>query len=802
MKFTLSWLKEHLTTDTTLDEILERLTMIGLEVEDVDRREGLTPFTIAHVVEASQHPDADRLKVLKVDAGDGQLQQVVCGAPNAKAGMKGVFARPGDYVPGTDMTLSVGAIRGVESHGMMLSERELELSDNHDGIITLPDDAPLGQSYAAWAGLNDPVIEINLTPNRSDCTGVYGIARDLAASGLGTLKDGKVASFQGEGACPVHVMLDFEKGQSLCPAFGLRLVENVKNGPSPDWLQKRLRAIGLRPINALVDITNYITFDHGRPLHVFDADKVKGPLVIRRAKTGETFKGLDEKDYMLDESMCVIADDKGVESLAGIMGGFETGCDETTVNVLIESALWEPDNIAATGRRLGIVTDARYRFERGVDPAFMVEGLDLATQMVLELCGGKASEKTIAGQVPQPETIIEFPLSEVKRLCGLDVRPHEVKAILTRLGFWMAGSADIVKVAVPSWRPDVTQKADLVEEVMRIIGVDHIPVTPSMGRDTVGATVLTPLQQRTGKARRLLAGRGMTEALTWSFISKEQAASFGGGDPRLELANPIASDLSHMRPSLFAGLLSAAAHNKRRGFADLALFEVGQIFADDTPEGQSMWACGVRLGTAGMALQGRHWSGAGPMVNVFDAKADALAILEQMGLDADKIQIQTTTPSYYHPGRSGTLQLGPKVLGTFGELHPLVAEQWGLKGAVVGFEINLQAIPEPKRKTTRAKPALDLSDLMPVNRDFAFVVKRDVSAFDVIRAARSADKKLIENVSLFDVYEGDKLDAGHKSLALEITIQPREKTLTEEDLEALSDRIIQTVRQKTGGTLR
>src|SRR5580700_3963986 len=534
MKFTLAWLKEHLDTSHTLGELTDKLTMIGLEVERVeDKGKVLAPYVIARVVEAKQHPNADRLRVCMVDTGDGDPIQVVCGAPNARSGMTGVFVPPGAYVPGKDITLQVGTIRGVESRGMLVSEAELQISDNRDGIIELPADAPVGESFAKYAGLDDPVIEINLTPNRPDCTGVHGIARDLAAADMGKFKDAAIKPIKGEFPCPVVVTIE---SPELCPAFALRLVRGVKNGPSPDWLQKRLTAIGLRPINALVDITNFITYDRGRPLHVFDAAKVRGNLVVRHARAGETLLALDGKTYTLDGSMCVIADDEGVESLSGIMGGETTGCSETTTDVLIESALWNEINVAQTGRKLGINSDARYRFERGVDPAFVLPGLELATRMVLELCGGAASENVVVGKTFGDDRVIDFPLTEVKRLAAIDVPLPEMKRVLTRLGFMVAGSGPVVKIAVPSWRTDVHGKADIVEEIVRIVGVDKVPMTPFERGDAPRKPVLTTIQLRTRRAKRALAARGMVEAVTWSFISKPHAELFGGGQAELALA--------------------------------------------------------------------------------------------------------------------------------------------------------------------------------------------------------------------------------------------------------------------------
>ncbi|NBJ11749.1 phenylalanine--tRNA ligase subunit beta [Microvirga arsenatis] len=802
MKFTLSWLKDHLDTSASLDEIVETLTRIGLEVEGVeDKAKALAPYKVAYVISAVQHPNADRLRVCMVDTGEGDPIQVVCGAPNARTGMKSVFAPPGTYIPGKNITLGVGTIRGVESKGMLCSGSELGISDDHDGIIDLPEDAPVGQPYAAYAGLDDPVIEINLTPNRPDCTSIHGIARDLAAAGLGTLKGDAVAPVQGRGACPVSVTIEDEK---LCPAFALRLVRGVKNGPSPEWMQRRLLAIGLRPINALVDITNYVTFDRGRPLHVFDFKKVKGNLTVRRAKEGEEVLALDTRTYKLDPSIVVIADDNGVESIGGIMGGEHSGSDETTTDVLIESALWDPLNIAQTGRKLGIITDARYRFERGVDPAFTVPGLDLATQMVVDLCGGEPTEAVIAGKVPEDKRVIEFPWSEVPRLSGLDVPPAEAEATLKKLGFSVQGSGERVSVTPPSWRPDVEGKADLVEEVVRIAGLDRIEPKPLPRlEDAVAKPILTLIQKRTRLARRALAVRGLVEAVTWSFIAKDEAELFGGGDGRLALANPIASELSDMRPSLLPGLLKAAQRNADRGFGDVALFEVGQTFASDEPEGQSIKAAAVRRGMARAEGVGRHWDGGAQSVDAFDAKADVLALLAALGIPSGGLQIVAGGPAWFHPGRSGTLQFGPKnVVGAFGEVHPKVLKALDLKGPLVAFELNLNALPPPKAKPTKMKPKLTLPDFQPLTRDFAFVVGRDVAAGDIVKAAQGAERGLIVGVDVFDVYEGAGIDPDKKSVAIAVTLQPTEKTLTDVEIEAVSAKIVGEVSKKTGAVLR
>jgi phenylalanyl-tRNA synthetase beta chain len=804
MKLTFGWLKEHLDTARSLDEIAAKLTMIGLEVERIEEKAKLfAPFVIARVVEAKPHPNADRLRVCMVDAGDGKPIQVVCGAPNARTGMKGVFAQPGAFIPGKNLTLGVGKIRDVESRGMLVSEFELQISDDHEGIIELPDDAPVGVPYAKYAGLDDPMIEINLTPNRGDATGVHGIARDLAAAGIGKLKDTPIKTVKGQFPCPVKVTLDFGATTSLCPAFALQLIRGVKNGPSPDWLARRLTAIGLRPINALVDITNFITYDRGRPLHVFDAAKVRGDLTVRRARAGESLLVLDGKTYALDETMCVIADDHGVESLAGIMGGEKTGCSEATTDVLIESALWVPMNIAQTGRKLGINSDARYRFERGVDPALMVPGLESATRMVMDSCGGTASEVTVAGSAAAPERVIDFPVAETGRLTGLAVPLADARRVLESLGFKVAGQGARVKVAPPSWRGDVQDKADLVEEVVRIVGVDKVPSTPFDRGEAPRKPVLTPIQIRTRKAKRALAARNLTEAVTWSFIGKKHAELFGGGKPELALANPIAAELSDMRPSLIPGLVAAAQKNADRGFPDVALFEVGQIFRGDRPEDQLTAAAGLRRALAKPSGIGRHWAKRDGEVDAFDAKADALAVLAAAGAPASALQTMPGGPTWFHPGRSGTIQIGPQnVLGHFGELHPRALEALDAEGPLIAFEVILERIPEPRTRGSRAKPVLELSPFQPVQRDFAFVVDREVKAAEIVRAAQSADRKLITGATVFDLYEGQGIAPGKKSIAIAVTLQPRERTMTDAEIEALAAKIVTEVGKRTGGVLR
>ncbi|MBK8084979.1 MAG: phenylalanine--tRNA ligase subunit beta [Devosia sp.] len=800
MKFTLDWLKEHLDTTASAEEVGKALTMIGLEVEEiVDPAEQLRPFVVAHVVEARPHPNSDHLNVCKVDAGTGTLIDVVCGAPNARTGMRSVFAAPGTYIPGKGFTLKAGVvIRGEKSDGMLCSAAELELSNDHEGIIELPADVPVGLPYVDYARLGGAVIDISITPNRGDATGVYGVARDLAAFGLGTLKPTDMSAVPSSGPSPIAPLPHlFAPGEpKAIRKFAGRVFTGIRNGPSPDWLQQRLRAVGLRPINTVVDITNLVSLGWGRPLHAYDADKLVGQPVLRNARAGESFDALDNKLYALDETMTVIADDQGPLCLGGVMGGIRSGCTDDTTTVLMECASWDPDLIAQTGRKTGIVSDARYRLERSVDPALTEPGLELATRLVLELCGGAAMAPVISGEDVFPGTVIDFPLAEVRRLTGLRSTPEQIEAILGRLGFGLEGSGDRRRVSVPSWRPDVTMKADLAEEVMRMVGVDNVPVEPLPRLANVAPRILTTLQNRRRLARRVLAARGLDEAVTWSFIHADEASRFGGGAPELKLANPIASELTDMRPSLLPGLLGAAQRNANRGYADLKLFEVGQVFLSVTPDGQRTHASGLRLGGS------RHWQGAGK-VSVFDAKADLAALLDAMGHDIDKLQLVAEPAAWSHPGRGGRVQLGPKLtIGWFGEVHPSLLQQYDLAGPVAAFELDLDAIPEPRRKPTRSKPALKLSGLMPLSRDFAFVVDRDVAAATIIKAARGADKALITGVEVFDLFEGKGVGDGRKSVAIAVTLQPTDKTLTDEEIDRVSTAIVAAVGKSTGGVLR
>ena len=809
MKFTLSWLKDHLDTKASVDELATTLSAIGLEVESVeDPAKALGGFTIARIVEAKKHPNADKLQVVQVEVAKGQpLMEVVCGAPNARAGMVSVFAPLGTYIPGSKITLEKKPVRGVVSNGMMCSAAELELSDDSEGIFDLPAEwaSRIGQSYIDVAGLNDPVFEVKLTPNRPDCTGVRGIARDLAAAGLGTLKpEPNLGPIKETFECRIAVKLEFSpETANACPVFAARTIKGVSNGPSPDWLQNRLKAVGLRPINALVDVTNYISQDRGRPLHVYDADKIKGAIRARLGKPGEKFLGLDGKEYRVDETMCVIADDAGPLGLGGVMGGESTGCTPTTKNVLIESAWFDPLRTAATGRKTGLVTDARYRFERGVDPATVRPGLDLATDMILKLCGGEASKAKVAGKEPIEARVIPFDFARVEKLTGVKLSDAEISKTLQALGFKIDGKPNASKVTVPTWRPDVHGGADLVEEVVRIAGLDRVPATPLPRAHGITRAVLTEKQKRARRTRRLLASRGFVEAVTWSFIPKDQATHFGGGAPALDLANPISTEMSSMRPGLLAGLLTAVTRNRNRGTADVALFELGQAYRGDKPEDQYLSAAGVRAGTATLDGAGRHWDGKAEAAGLFDVKADVFAALAALGVDANKAQITRDCPAWYHPGRSGTLRLGPKtILAYFGDVHPATLKALDVEAPVAAFEIFLDA-PPPERKKSRAKSALTASDLLPVTRDLAFIVPKDVAAGDLVKAAQNADKGLVRVVTVFDVFEGGSLAAeGKKSIAIEVTIQPTTETLTDQAIETITQKIVADVKRATGGELR
>lgn len=789
MKFTLSWLREHLDTQATTAEIVAAMTMAGLEVEHVDDPAAkLAAFSVARIVEAARHPNADKLQVCQVDTKDGRLE-IVCGAPNARAGLTTIYAPIGAYVPGSGVTLEARPVRGVVSNGMLCSAAELETATESNGILELEGDLAVGTSAAEALGL-EAVIDFEVTPNRPDWLGVAGIARDLAAAGVGRLKDLSVSPVAGAFPCPVEIRLD---GSDACAAFAGRLIRGVKNGPSPAWLQQRLISVGLRPINALVDVTNLISYDRARPLHVYDAGKLAGGfLEARLGREGESLEALDGKTYAVTPEICVIADGSGVVGLGGVMGGESTGCSEETVDVFVESAWFDPIRTAQTGRTTGIVSDAQYRFARGVDPGFMVAGLELATRLILELCGGQASDILVAGDLPAPPRTVAFDRAYVQKLSGLTVADDRIDAILSALGFAIEGG----NVTPPTWRRDVEGKADLVEEVARIEGYGALPATalPEIARPVGG--VLTVRQNRMRVARRAMAARGFAETITWSFMRQDWAALFGGGQANLVLTNPIASDLSTMRPSILPNLIEAAGRNARRGFADVALFEVGPNYRGDAPGDQTTAVTAVLA-----PHPPRRWdkAAADPL---FELKADLLGLLDDLGAPSLQTAQGQASP-WWHPGRSARLQLGPKlVVAEFGEIHPRILKALDVEGPVLAFEIHLDAIPEPKKKATKGRPALKASSLMPLSRDFAFMVGQDVAAGDIVRAAAGADKALISDVRVFDVYQGPGVPEGSKSVAVEVAVQPHEKTLTEPEIEALSTRIVAAVEKATGGKLR
>ncbi|WP_448585039.1 phenylalanine--tRNA ligase subunit beta [Thermaurantiacus sp.] len=784
MKVPLSWLRRYLRTEADVAAIAGALTRIGLEVEGIDNPgEALRPFTIARVLAAGRHPAADRLQLLEVETGAGAPVRVVCGAPNARPGLVGVFAPPGTHVPGLGVTLRVATIRGVESWGMMCSARELGLGDDHEGIIELPPDAPVGLSYASWAGLDDPVIEVAVTPNRPDCLGIYGIARDLAAAGLGTLEPIAVPELAGAFPCPVAIRIEDTDG---CPAFFARALKGVRNGPSPRWLQDLLVKAGLRPVSALVDVTNYLAIGFGRPLHVYDIAKLSGGLVARRARAGETLAALNGRTYTLDPTMCVIADDVAVHDIGGIMGGAGSGVSEATTDVLIEAAWFRPERIAATGRALGIASEARARFERGVDPGFVATGLDLAAAMMRALAGGEVSAPVFVGAPPAFDRAIPFDPRAVGRLAGLDVPEAGQRAILERLGFRFGAEGC---VAVPSWRRDVEGPADLVEEIVRMVGLDQIEARPLPRAAGVARPVATPEQRLERRVRRSLAARGLDEAITWSFIAEAAAAPFGGSAHRL--LNPLSAELAVMRPSLLPGLLAAAARNAARGSRAIRLFEIGKRYLE----------AGERP-TVGLLLAGeaepRHWQGGKARAfDGFDAKAEALAVLAEAGVPTERLAVAMPGPAWYHPGRSGGLVLGSAALAVFGELHPAVAAAFELALPVAAAEVFLDALPPPRARGGPFRP----SPFQPLVRDFAFLVPREVEAQALVRAIAGVDRALIAAVEPFDRYEGPGVPEGQVSLAVSVTLQPRERTLTEAEIEAVAQRIVGAA-AALGGVLR
>ena len=806
MKFTLSWLKDHLETEADVHRIAEAMTMAGLEVEEVlDPAAKLAPFTVARIVSAERHPNADRLQVCQVDTVDG-MKEIVCGAPNARAGLTTIYAPIGAYVPGLGVTLVEKPVRGVVSNGMLCSAAELELADDSDGIQELPPEIPVGTPVAGLFGA-EPVIDFEVTPNRPDWLGVTGIARDLAAAGVGKLKHFDIAVVRGAFPSPVSVRIE---APEMCPVFAGRVIRGVSNGPSPAWLQKRLTAIGLRPINRLVDVTNLIAYDRARPLHVYDLAKLSGAEIVVRAgqvsaQTGEAehLIALDGKTYAVQPADCVIADAAGERpiGLGGVMGGESTGCDDDTTDVFLESAWFEPLVIAQTGRVHAIHSDAQYRFARGVDPASVTPGLELATRLILDLCGGEPSEIVYVGEPPANPAPIAFDPAHVKRLTGMDLADDRIGTILGQLGFRVQaapeGQAQPWIVTPPSFRRDVDGPADLVEEVARIEGFDRLPDTPLPPVARPAGGVLNPRQARVRTARRALAALGYAEAVTWSFTKQSTAALFGGGDKTLVLENPIAADLDCMRPSALPNLIQAAARNAARGFADAALFEIGPIYLGDGPKDQRTVIAALVAPHAA-----RHWAGAGEDP-LFALKGDLIALLEEIGAPVASLQLaQGSNRDWWHPGRSARLQLGPKnVIVEFGELHPRVLKALDADGPMLAFEIVLENVPEPRGKGSKARGPADLATLMPLTRDFAFVVEDAKPVGDLVRAAAGADKALIADVRVFDVYRGKGVDDGFKSVALEVVLQPRQATLTDAEIEALTAKVVAAV-EKQGGKLR
>ena len=796
MKFPLSWLKDYLSTSEGLEAIEAHMVKAGLEVEHIENpAEKLSSFTVAKVLDAQPHPDADRLRICTVDTVDGE-KTIVCGAPNARKGMTAIYAPLGSYIPGLDFSLDSKPrkIRGVESHGMLCSAKEIEAGEDHDGIADLPNDLPLGLPAADALGVNDPVIDFEVTPNRPDWLSVKGIARDLAAAGAGLLIDDSVRKVSGSYDCPIDIAVE---APEACPVFAGVLVKGVKNGPSPDWLQARLRAVDITPKSLLIDLTNYISIDRARPLHVYDADRVSGTIRARLGRSGESFEALDGKTYEVSEDMCVIADDSGVIGLGGVMGGTSTAVSDDTTNVFIESAWFDPLRTARTGRATGILSDARYRFERGVDPESCLDGINLALKLITDYGGGDPSHARIVGHAPQRRDRVEFDHQDVKRLTGLSVKTATMKKQLKALGFAIEDSGEIWHLTVPTWRFDIDQSSDIVEEIARLEGFDSLPTTslpvPASGR----SVVTTPIQQRVRTARRALAARGFLEAVTWSFMPRDHAVLFGGGDEALTLSNPVASDLNQMRPSILANLAKAIQRGFNRGEREMRLFEAGPVYLGDGPKDQRTMIAGlVRAG------EPRHWQHR-PAYDAHSAKADLFAVLGAIGQPAERFQIDSPKQAHFHPGQSASLKLGPKVtIAHFGALHPRALRALNVEGPVYGFELNLNAVPFMKVRPSKTKPVLEKADLLPVRRDFAFVLPEAVPADDVVRAARGADKTLISAVRVFDVYRGSGIPVQHKSIALEITWQPQKDTLTDEQIDALSQKVIAAVQRATGGTLR
>ena len=802
MKFSLGWLKDHLKTNATLDEISEALVDLGPEVESISQpSDRLSQFKVGEILSCEKHPDADKLKVCIVSTSEGK-KQIICGAPNARPGIKVVVAQPGDYIPGIDTTIKVGKIRGVDSHGMMCSEKELEISEEHDGIIEVQNNAEVGQSYIDLIGMNDPVFHISITPNRPDALGVKGIARDLQAKGIGSLIEDEIEPISGAFKSSINVTLCSDVKDKDCPLFIGRYFKNVKNEVSPKWLQDRLRSIGLRPISTLVDITNYLTYDQNRPLHVFDADKIFGDLEVRKAKKGEKIIALDEREYSLDESMTVIADKEGVESIGGIMGSIRSGCTSNTTNVFLEAAYFDTISTAKTGRRLKIESDARYRFERGIDPEFTLKGIELATHLILKYCGGEPSDLIVEGAPPKRSLTLTFDTDRLKSLVGMDVSAENQVEILSKLGFNISGKGPY-NVSIPSWRPDVTGSVDLLEEIARVVSLKNLKGEPlRSGSPGVPAPVLTRMQRRNSQLRRAFTIEGYDECITYSFVDKESADLFKEGKDLVAISNPISSEMTHMRPSIIPGLLMAARKNQNRGNFDLRFFEIGSSFKGSLPDEEFVEASGVLIGN----ILGRNVYEPSRMSDFFDIKNHVLNILNALNVPIGRLSFKRGTPNYYHPQRSAVISLGPKVvLGRLGEIHPTILEQFDLKGRAYSFSIFPENIPFGSSKST-SKQALEIYDLPSASRDFAFIVDEKVEIDLLIASIYSVDKNLIQQVSLFDVFHGVKANEqfgnGKKSIAFSVKFQPRKETLKDAEIDRISKEIIQKIEKQTGGCLR
>ncbi len=794
MRFSYSWLTEHLKTNAHFEEIEKKLTSIGLEVEDIqDTGKAYQDFIVGQVLEEKKHPNADKLKLCKVDIGKEKVD-VVCGAPNVEKGMKVVYAPVGSTIPVNQMKIKAAKIRGVESYGMMCSEYELGISNEHDGIIRLEEKETIGRSFSEIYGLNDIVIEIGITPNRQDCLGVKGIARDLASAGMGELLERKISREKGSFKSPIKIEIQDNK---ICSAFAGRYFRNVKNTESPEWLKNKLKSIGLRPISALVDITNFVMYDENRPLHVYDADKIDGKIIVRSANDGESFLALDEKDYHLKNGMCVIADEKKVLGLGGIMGGESTGCSFETKNVLLESALFDEINTAKTGRNLSILSDARYRFERGIDPNSTLKGIDLATQLILEICGGECSEVELAGYIKENKNEVSTSSSYISRRLGFEVSDKELISIVSSLGIETSQTGDVIKCLIPSWRQDIHGEADISEEVIRIKGYENIPTSNIRLKSKINKNILNYAQKKLMKARHFIASIEYDELVTFSFTDSKNCEVFGDIN-KLKIVNPISEDLDILRPNLLPNLLQAIKKNKNRNFDSFSIFEIGSQYRSTSPEDQLNVACGIKSGIKTK----KSWKNIQTEFDIYDVKQDLTSLIDYLMPGNKKISVSNDCPSWYHPGRSGSIKINNSgIAGYFGELHPRVASQFKIKNKINIFELYLDELPNTEKKTTN-KPVLNLSDFQIVTRDFAFVIDKKVKSEEVVTSAFKVDKELIRNVEIFDLFEDDSLGKDKKSIAIKVTLQSNEKTLAENDISEISSKIIESVEKSTSGTVR